>query len=226
MVFYDGQDVNFNEKYEKMRNMLINMNISKDDINFIKEIIQITPLTIGCSFYTFNLHPKMENTNIVYEIDLSYLDFYDYSLKGIIQIEKVNFDCIRANNIDYYNKKKANIILLPKKYYINFENECIANEIIENLSVNNISLCNYLKTKYNHNDMEIESFLINRDNNIVDSIYDFIDVLFANEENEEEIKMEFFDNKYEETLDIIFNNSFCQLNGNVKKKYNHKKRKR
>lgn len=225
MVFYDGQDISLNEKYEIMKNMLINMNISKEDIKFIKEVIEITPLTIGCNFYTFNIRPKMENTNIIYEIDLSYLDFYDYSLKGIIQIEKVNLEC-RANNINYYDKKKANIILLPKKYYIKFENECIANEIIENLSINNVSLCNYLKTKYNHNDMEIESFLINRDNNIVDSIYKFIDVLFVNDENEDEIKMEFFDNKYEETLDIIFNNSFCQLNGNVKKYYNHKKRKR
>ena len=226
MVFYDGQDVNLNEKYEKMRNMLINMNISEYDINFIKQVIQITPLTIGCNFYIFNIHSRNQNTNIIYEIDLSYLDFYDYSLKGIIQIEQVRSDCIIANNIDYYSKKKANIILLPKKYYIKFENECIANEIIEKISRNNISLCNYLKTKYNHNEMEIESFLINRNNNIVYSIYDFIDILFANEENDEEIKMEFFDNKYEETLDIIFNNSFCQLNGNVKKNYNHKKRKR
>lgn len=122
----------------------------------------------------------------------------------------------------------ANFILLPKNYYIRFEKECIINIIINELTINNVSLCNLLCKKFNHTRDELQSFLINRDNCIIESIYNFVDIIFKNEKKTKEIKIEFFDDKDEETLDIIFNNNYCQFEENYvnNRYYNNKKRKR
>lgn len=225
MVYYDGQDVDLQNYLEYFINTLKKFDISENDINFI---INLTPVTIGCNFYVFNIHNHIKNMNPIYELDLSYLDFHDYSLKGIIQIEDKNTDSFLAKNVNYYNKKMANFILLPKNYYIRFEKECIINIIINELTINNVSLCNLLCKKFNHTRDELQSFLINRDNCIIESIYNFVDIIFKNEKKTKEIKIEFFDDKDEETLDIIFNNNYCQFEENYvnNRYYNNKKRKR
>lgn len=214
MIYYTNQHNDYNNYINNILIKLMNLGIKKRDLFFIIDSI---PITIGCSFYSFDSHPHMENKNIIYEINLDHFDFYNFSLKGIIHIYDNNGILI-GKNVNYYEKEIAKYVLLPKKYYVKFEKEYITNKIINELTLTNYSICNFLVENFKCNCNELKNFIRerNRDSIIVDKIYEFIDMLF--EDQIEDYKMEFFDSNDENSLDFMFKNSYGQLEGYGKTK--------
>lgn len=188
------------------------------------------PITVGCNFHLYNPHPHMENMNPIYEINLDYVNFSELSLKGILHIT-MNDNMFVAKNVNYYHKEVANFILLPKNYYIKFEKEYMANVIFDELSSENISLCNFLIKNFKINKKELEKFFNDESyeniSSIEESIYSFVELVLNNENTVDEFRMEFFNSLDETTLDIIIRNMFVQIEGyNNEVILNNRKRKR
>src|ERR1700731_577135 len=117
MVYYNDQNLDLNKKIEEIQSILINMKINEDDINFIIQSIETTPIAIGCKFIIGSL---INRNNPIYEINLSQLKFHDHSLKGTIQIMQTNEFKLLAKLISKSLNEKMENILIPDNYYIRF----------------------------------------------------------------------------------------------------------
>lgn len=136
MVHYVNQDNDYKKYIDNILNKSINLGIDENDLLFI---IDSVPVTIGCSFYIFDTHPNIEIRNVIYEIDLDHFDFYNTSLKGIIQIYDNN-GILLGKRVNYYKKEIAKYIVLPKKYYVKFGKEYITKKLIDKLTETNYSM--------------------------------------------------------------------------------------
>lgn len=227
MVYYIGQNQDYKKYLNKKHEILKNMGISEEDITFL---FNFMPITIGCNFHLYNPHPHIKNAKPIYEINLDYVNFSDLSLKGILHII-MNDNMFVSRTVNYYQKYIANFILLPKNYYIKFEKEYMVNVIFDELSSENISLCNFLIKNFKINKKELEFFFnyesYENISSIEESIYNFVDLVLNNENTVEDFRMEFFNSTDETTLDIIIQNMFVQIEGyNNKVILNNRKRKR
>jgi hypothetical protein len=214
MVYYDGQNMDLRNYMNNFKNKLKNMNISNYDINFL---INLMPVTIGCTFCINDMHIGNKNDmNIIYEIDLTHLNFHDISLSGIIHIESFDGEnSFMAKNIDHCQKIRPNYILSPKKYYVKFEKEYMSNMIFDELSHNNISLCNYLITNFNCNKDDLQKLFSDENFNslsIRDSIHNFTNLILGNDITINEVRMEFFDCNDQTSLVFILQNGYYYLN--------------
>lgn len=159
MVYYDGQNMDLRNYINNFTNKLKTMHISDYDINFL---INLMPITIGCTFYTQDIHIAKNKDIKIYELNLRHINFHDISLPGIIHIKKVdNEKSFVIKSAEYYKKEIPDHILSPKKYYVKFEKEYMFNIIFDELTYKNISLCNCLVSDFNCNKDDLQKFFNN-----------------------------------------------------------------